>query len=168
MLIQFRKSLLVLFSVALLLLTSCTSTPPSRYDAVQQQSTQKGATSVVKESSSGGTFNKFFPSEQDGYKRVYTQEKKGFAEAKLSKEGKEVAVMAISDTMNTPTARAKFASSTEKIAGYPAVTQGSTGTAVLVGNRFQVKVLSRDPSFSADDRASWLQKFNLSGLANIK
>jgi len=153
--------------VALLLLTSCASAPPSRYQAVQKESTQKGASAVVRESQSGGSFNRFFPPEQDGYKRIYTQEKKGFAEAKLSKEGKELAVMSISDTLNLPTAKAKFANSAQKIAGYPAVEQGSTATALLVGDRYQVKVLSRNPSFTAADRASWLERFKLSELAKL-
>jgi hypothetical protein len=166
--LQFRKFFLVFCSVTLLLLTACHSAPPSRYDTVQQESTQRGATAVVRESSSGGSFNRFFPSAADGYKRVYTQEKKGFAEAKLSKDGKQVAVMSISDTLNTPTARDKFASSTSNIAGYPAVEQGKTGTALLVADRFQVKVLSRDPSFTPEDRTSWLERFKLNELAGIK
>ncbi len=168
MLVQFRKSLLVFFSIALLLLTSCSSAPPSRYQAVQQESTQRGATAVVRESATGGSFNRFFPPEQNGYTRIYTQEKKGFAEAKLKREGKDVAVMAISDTLNTPTAKAKFTNSTDKIAGYPAVSQGATGTAILVADRFQVKVLSRDPSFSSQDRSAWLERFKLSELARLK
>jgi hypothetical protein len=168
MLVQARKYLFVFFSIALLLLTSCSSAPPSRYDAVQKQSTERGATAVVRESAKGGSFNRFFPAEQDGYTRVYTQEKKGFAEAKLKKEGKEVAVMAISDTLNTPTARDKFTSSTSRIAGYPAVEQGKTGTALLVADRFQVKVLSRDPAFGPEDRTSWLERFKLSELSQLK
>lgn len=76
--------------------------------------------------------------------------------------------MSISDTLNNPTAKAKFASSTLKIANYPALEQGKTGTALLVGDRYQVKVLSRDPSFSAEDRASWLERFKLNELARIK
>jgi hypothetical protein len=167
MLLQIRKSLLVFLSVALLLLTSCASAPPSRYQAVQQESSQKGATAVVRQSQSGGSFNRFFPPEQDGYKRIYTQEKKGFAEAKLIKGGKDLAVLAISDTLNTPTAKVKFANSTEKIAGYPAVQQGATATALLVGDRFQVKVLSRDSSFTSADRASWLERFKLNELAKL-
>ena len=167
MLLQIRKSLLVFFSVALLLLTSCASAPPSRYQAVQQESSKKGVTAVVKQSQSGGSFNRFFPPEQDGYKRIYTQEKKGFAEAKLSKGGKELAKLSISDTLNLPTAKAKFVNSTQKIAGYPAVEQGTTTTALLVGDRYQVKVLSRDTSFTSADRASWLERFKLSDLAKL-
>ncbi|WP_013322092.1 hypothetical protein [Gloeothece verrucosa] len=163
-----RRFLTVFVLAALLLITSCASQPPSRFEQAQQQSTQRGASAVVKESTSGGSFNKFFPQGGNGYQRVYTQEKKGFAEAKLKKDGKEVAVMAISDTLNNPTAIKKFEQSTEKIAGYPAVQQGSQATAILVNNRYQVKVLSRDPSFTREDRQDWLEKFNLNGLAQLK
>jgi hypothetical protein len=31
-----------------------------------------------------------------------------------------------------------------------------------------VKVLSKDPTFSASDREAWIQKFNLSGLSRLK
>jgi hypothetical protein len=53
------------------------------------------------------------------------------------------------------------------IAGYPAVEQGQNATAILVNDRFQVKVLSRDPAFTKDDRAAWIEKFDLAGLADL-
>jgi len=168
------KSLRKLVTVGLLSLllfvgiTACSPQPPSRFDQAQQESTQKGAKAVAKKSEQGSSFNKFFPKSGDGYDRVYTQEKKGFAEAKLKKEGKDLAVMAISDTLNTPTAAAKFQQSTTSIGGFPSVQQGSTATAVLVADRYQVKVLSRDPSFTASDRKTWLEKFDLKGLSRLK
>ncbi|MDJ0599751.1 MAG: hypothetical protein QNJ37_13025 [Crocosphaera sp.] len=168
MLFKMRQVFIVFCLSTLLLLTSCATQAPSRFEQAQQESTQRGSSAVVKESESGGSFNQFFPPSGSGYERVYTQEKKGFAEAKLKKDGKEVAVLAISDTLNNPTAASKFEKSTQTIEGYPAVSQGSTGTAVLVGDRFQVKVLSRDPSFSEGDRQAWLEKFDLNGLAKLK
>lgn len=168
MMTHLRRILTVFVLATLLLVTACSPEAPSRFQGAQQESTQRGASAVVKESTSGGTFNKFFPQGGDGYDRVYTQEKKGFAEAKLKKDGKEVAVMAISDTLNNPTAIQKFEQSQEKIAGYPAVQQGSQGTAILVSNRYQVKVLSRDPAFTQSDRQAWLEKFDLNGLARLK
>lgn len=153
----------------LLLVTACDSQPPSRYDQAQQDSTGRTATpAVVKESQSGGEFNKFFPKASGGFKTVPAQEKKGFAEYKLKKAGKDVAVMSISDILNNPSAAAKFKGSAKSIGGYPSVSQGSTGTAILVNDRYQVKVLSRDASFTAKDRETWLQKFNLSGLSRLK
>lgn len=161
----------------LLLVTSCATQAPSRWDQAQQESTQKPAQPTRTQDRAGaptgkavggGEFNKFFPSASGGYERVYTQEKQGFAEAKLKKGGKEVAVISISDTANNPSAAQKFQQSSQKIGGYPAVSQGSTGTAVLVANRYQVKVQSRDPSFTQSDREAWLQRFNLQGLARTR
>ncbi len=164
----FRQIITFLLLSSILLTTACTQQPPSRFESAQQESSQRGASAVVEESAAGGSFNKFFPPSQDGYERIYSQEKTGFAEAKLKKEGKEVAVMAISDTLNNPSATEKFNQSTLKIAGYPAVQRGGQATAVRVLIRYQVKVLSRDPSFSESDRQTWLAKFDLNGLANLK
>ena len=162
------RQVFVVFAVSLLLLTSCATQAPSRFEQAQQESSGRGSSAVVRESESGGSSNKFFPPSGGGYERVYTQEKKGFAEAKLKKNGKEMAVLAISDILNNPSAAKKFEKSSQKIGGYPAVSQGKTGTAVLVGDRFQVKVLSRDSSFSEGDRQAWLEKFDLKGLSKLK
>ncbi|MDJ0577243.1 MAG: hypothetical protein QNJ65_19055 [Xenococcaceae cyanobacterium MO_234.B1] len=165
--VRLRQILFTYLLVTILLVTACTSQPPSRFDQAQQDSTSRGATAVVKESESGGSFNRYFPEPDSGYQRVYTQEKKGFAEAKLKQAGKEIAVMAISDTINNPSAVNKFKNSTETIAGYPAVNQGSNATAILVKDRFQVKVLSRDPSFTESDRKALLSQFDLNGLSQL-
>ncbi|HEY9636381.1 MAG TPA: hypothetical protein V6D14_23455 [Coleofasciculaceae cyanobacterium] len=167
--LHLRKILVPLFLSLLLLVTSCAQQPPSRFDQAQQQSSQKkSGQAVVKDSTQGSEFNKFFPKPGNGYERVYTQEKKGFAEAKLKKGGKDVAMLAVSDIKNTPSAAAKYQQSTKKISGYPAATLGSTQTSVLVNDRYQVKVISRDPSFTATEREAWLQKFDLNGLARLK
>ena len=115
----------------------------------------------------GGSFNKFFPAASDGYTTVASQEKEGFAEYKLKKDGKEMAMLSVSDTAANPEAAQKFQGSNRTIGGYPAVEQGSAATAVLVDNRFQVKVLSRSPLFTKNDRETWLQKFNLPGIAGL-
>ena len=162
-----RKTLVTFLVGVLLLIASCTKQPPSRFDRAQQDSRAKGSTAVVKESESGGSFNRYFPRAGNGYQRVYSQEKKGFAEAKLKKDGKEVAVMAISDTLNNPAAKNKFGSSQEMIGGYPAVSQGSKSTVLLVDDRYQVKVSSRDASFTESDRKDWLSKFDLKGLSRL-
>lgn len=153
----------------LLLVSSCAAETPSRYDPAQKQSTGRNAApAVVKESTQGGEFNKFFPKSGGGYQVVAAQEKKGFAEYKVNKDGKNVAMLSVSDTTNNPTARQKFQSSSQRIGGYPAVDQGANATAVLVDNRYQVKVQSRDPSFTKSDREAWIQKFNLGGIAALK
>lgn len=166
--INWRRIFGISLAGVLFLVTACTSAPPSRFDQAQQESTSRGSSAVVRESASGGSFNRFFPRSSSGYKVTFSQEKKGFAEAKLKKDGKDVAVMAISDTLNNPAATKKFQNSSNSLKGYPAVSQGKTGTAVLVGNRFQVKVLSRNSAFSESDRVNWLKKFDLSGLSRLK
>jgi hypothetical protein len=164
------KILAPLLLSLLLLVTSCAKQPPSRFDQAQQQSSQqKSGQAVAKDSTQGSEFNKFFPKGGSGYDRVFTQEKKGFAQAKLKQGGKDVAVLSVSDIgKNNPTALAKYENSTKKIAGYPAATIGNSQTSVLVSNRYQVTVASRDPSFTASDREAWIQKFDLSGLARLK
>jgi len=122
---------------------------------------------VAKAALPGSTFNVFFPEVGDGFERIYTQEKDGFAEAKLKQEGQDIAKFAISDTISTPAAAQKFTDANDTIAGYPAVTVGSKQTAILVNERFQVKVISVADNFTADDRRDWLQKFDLTGLATL-
>jgi hypothetical protein len=154
----------LLLSVVLLT-TGCSPKAPGRFDQAQKESTQQKA--VAKTATQGSEFNKFFPKASDGYQGVYTQEKKGFANLKLKKGGKDIALLSISDTTSTPNAAAKFSKSTKKIGGYPAIEVGKTQTAILVG-KYQVKAISSNPSFTVSDRADWLEKFNLNGLARLK
>lgn len=151
-----------------LVVGACAPKPPSRYEQVQKETAQKGSTAVSKEAVNGSQFNKFFPRSANGYSVVPAQEKKGFAEHKVNRGGKNVAVLSINDTISNPAAAEKYQQSTTKIAGYPAVPQGQTGTGVLVGDRFQVKAQSRDPSFTEQDRVAWIQKFDLNGLSKLK
>ncbi|MBE8992732.1 hypothetical protein [Nostoc sp. LEGE 12450] len=162
-----RVAAALLLSV-LLLTTACSPKTPGRFDQAQKESTQqKRGQAVAKNATQGSEFNKFFPKASDGYQGVYTQEKKGFANLKLKKGGKDMALLSISDTTSTPNAAAKFSKSTKKIGGYPAIEVGKTQTAILVG-KYQVKAISSNPSFTASDRADWLEKFNLNALANLK
>jgi hypothetical protein len=116
----------------------------------------------------GGIFNKFFPQKTGNADIVFIQEKAGFAEAKLKISGKEAASLSIADIVGRSGAADKFKTGSMTIAGYPAAESGSQGTALLVKNRFQVQVRSKDDSFTADDRRQWLEKFNLRGLENLK
>jgi hypothetical protein len=162
---RLHKILAPLLLSLLLLVTSCASKAPSRFDQAQQASSQqKSGQAVVKDATQGANFNKFFPKGDDGYQRVYTQEKKGFAQAKLKKNGKDVATLSISDIKSTPDTANKYQLSTKKIAGYPAATVGNSQTSVLVNNRYQVTVRSTDPTF---DREAWLNKFDFDGLARL-
>ncbi|MEB3148620.1 MAG: hypothetical protein ACKO9I_11080 [Sphaerospermopsis kisseleviana] len=163
-----RRILASLLLCVLLLTTACAEKAPNRFDQAQQESTkQKSGQAVVKNATQGSKLNAFFPESDDDYDRVYTQEKKGFSEANLKKDGKVVAQLAISDTTSTPTVASKYANSTKKIEGYPAVETGKTQTSVLVG-KYQVKVISKDPLFNASDREDWIEKFDLDGLAKLK
>jgi hypothetical protein len=154
--------------LAIALFTSgCQAKEPSRFAEAQKESNKPGAVAVVKDATQGSQLNKFFPKPTAGYERVYSQEKKGFSEAKLKKDGKELAMLSISDTSSLPAAAAKYQNATEKISGFPAMTMGNTQTGVLVG-KYQVKILSRDPSFTAADRQQWISKFDLKGLSQLK
>ncbi|MCJ8281151.1 MAG: hypothetical protein MJK14_15045 [Rivularia sp. ALOHA_DT_140] len=165
---RMRRVFAALILSILLLTTACAQKAPGRFDQVQQESTQqKRGQAVAKDATQGSKFNKFFPAASDGYQRVFTQEKKGFAQAKLKKDGKEVAAISVNDTTSNPSAAAKFDKSSKTISGYPAIEKAKQ-TAVLVENRYQVKIISRDPAFTAADREAWLKKFNLSGLARVK
>lgn len=99
---------------------------------------------------------------------VPAQEKRGFAEYKLNQGGKTLAMLSISDTLGGEAAR-KYTGATERVAGrFPTVEQGRTATGALVADRFQVKVLSRDPGFDRADRVQWIGRFDLDGLARLK
>jgi hypothetical protein len=168
---NWRKALLpIVLSVVLLFSSACANKAPSRYAQTQKETSGRNApAAVAKNAEAGGSFNKFFPQGDSGYARVFSQEKKGFAEAKLNKGGKNVAVLSISDTSSNPIAAKKYEKSTTNLNSYPLVEEAPLkSTGVLVNKRFQVKVASRDPSFTAVDRKAWLGKFNLDGLSKLK
>ena len=166
--VRWIKPFIPIALVFLLFLTSCASAP-SKYDEVQQDTTGFNApAAVAKQAEKGGTFNQFFPEGEEEYSVVPSQEKQGFAEYKLKQDGKTLAMLSINDTISLPTAAAKYETAANTIAGYPAVQQGNTATGILVNGRYQVKVLSRDAAFSPEDRAAWIQKFDLQGLAQLE
>ncbi|VXD21838.1 conserved exported hypothetical protein [Planktothrix serta PCC 8927] len=160
--------ILIAFALAMSLFVSAcagtTSAPPQGNQSVSSPAKPAVAQKPV----SGGSFNKFFPKSQDGYNVVFTQEKTGFAEAKLNEGGQNVAMLSINDVANNPSAATKYKSSSQTIEGFPAVTQGTNTTAILVANRYQVKVQSRSASFGANNREEWIEKFDLNGLSRLK
>lgn len=162
---------LALGLACLMLLSACSqASAPSRWDTPQDAAPAvetPAATTAESEVLPGSSFNTFFPTEGDGYERIYTQEKSGFAEAKLKQGGTELAMLSVSDTAANPAATAKYQSSDRTIAGYPAKDIGSTATGILVGDRIQVKVLSRSDDFGPSDREAWLEKFDLAGLESL-
>lgn len=166
---DWRKAIAALLLSTLLLVAGCSRPDTSPYAQTQQETTERGAAPAVsREAEQGSSFNKFFPSSGQGYEVVFSQEKKGFAEAKLKQSGQDVAMLSISDTISLPQAAQKYAASTEKLAGFPVLEIGSTQTGVLVGDRYQVKVQSRSPDFTKEQRRAWLQKFNLTALSQLK
>lgn len=168
MISRWLKSVLPLLLVCLLTVTACSSSP-SKYDEVQQDTTGSQAPAAVeKGAESGGTFNQFFPDSTGEFKVVPSQEKKGFAEYKLKRDGETLAMLTINDTISLPAAAKKYEGVSNTVAGYPTVEQGNTATGLLVNGRYQVKVLSRNDSFTASDRAAWLEKFDLDGLSNLE
>lgn len=164
---NWRRGVVAVMLAIALLITGCQPKTQSQFSEAQRESNKPGVVAVSKEATQGSQFNKYFPKPGAGYERVYSQEKKGFAEAKLKKDGKELAMLSISDTSSLPAAAAKYQNSPEKINGFPAMTMGNTQTGVLVG-KYQVKVLSRDPSFTKEEREKWISKFDLRGLSQLK
>jgi hypothetical protein len=166
---HWRKVFIPVLLCLLLTITACTPKASSPYSEIQKETSRRGApAAVAKTAEQGATFNQFFPNGTRGYEVIPTQEKKGFAEYKVLKDGKTVAMLSISDTSSIPAATAKYRSSDLKIANYPAADQGTNATGLLINDRYQIKVLSRDSSFTRDDRIAWLQKFDLRGLAKLK
>ncbi|NEQ48991.1 MAG: hypothetical protein F6K11_02500 [Leptolyngbya sp. SIO3F4] len=148
-------------------LTQLTASQPADNAKWEQIEEQTPVVDVDKSTViNGSEFNKFFPI-ADGYERVYTQEKDGFAEAKLNQDGNTLAMLSVSDTASNPSATTKYQSSERSLSGYPLAEVGSTASSLLVADRLQVKVLSRDADFTAADREAWLEKFDLAGLAKL-
>jgi hypothetical protein len=116
----------------------------------------------------GTAFNRLFPAAAPGEELVFSQEKRGFSEARLKRSGELVALLAISDTTTAPEARDKFAAATNSLAGWPLVEQGSQASAVLVGGRFQVKVISQGVGLDAQARHELLESFDLKALAAVR
>lgn len=141
---------------------SAPAPPPDRVGAAPPSSSGGS-----QKATAGSSFNKLFPNSGGGYERVFTQEKSGYAQADLMSGGKKLATLSISDTNANPSARSKFQSAGKQIAGCPAAEVGSGATAILVNNRYQVQIRSNAPTFSAQDREAWLQKFNLAGIAGL-
>lgn len=150
------RRLLLLFLIAIMpLAISC------------QPIANLGGNGIAVKPLAGGEFNQFFPKDDGDYNVIYTQEKEGFAQAQLNFQGREVATLSVSDTANNPAALEKFQSADSEIAGYPTATVGALGTAILVAERFQVQVRAKDASFGSDQRAAWIEQFDLDGLATL-
>ncbi|MBK8258903.1 MAG: hypothetical protein IPK82_40370 [Polyangiaceae bacterium] len=141
------------------LLTGC-GKEPSRWDQAATQTVSAAAAPKVE----GAKLNAFFPADgTDGMSRVFSQEKDGFVEAKLKKDGQDVATLSISDASADEGVKSKFASASDKVGDHPLVTVGKNQSAVLVANKYQVKVSSQ--TLDPDARKALLSKFDLAGLS---
>lgn len=116
----------------------------------------------------GTAFNRLFPEPEDGDQLVFTQEKRGFSEARLKHGGKVKALLAISDVTTAPEARRKFETSQSRLQGWPLVEQGPQATALLVADRFQIKVIGQGEGLEAAQRQALIGRFNLRGLAALQ
>lgn len=116
----------------------------------------------------GTAFNRLFPEPEDGDQLVFTQEKRGFSEARLKHDGQVKALLAISDVTTAPEARKKFETSQSQLQGWPLVEQGPQATALLVADRFQVKVIGQGDGLEAEQRQALIGRFNLRGLAALQ
>jgi hypothetical protein len=169
--VDWRKVLIPIVLSLVLFIPGCFQKEPSKFAQAQKDTTARGAEkAVAKDATQGSEFNKFFPADADGYDRVFSQEKKGFAEAKLNKGGKNVATLSINDTSSPGLAAAanKYQKSTEKLGAFPLLVEPIPKSTGVLVKKFQVKVTSKDPSFTADNRMTWLKKFNLDGLSKLK
>jgi len=115
----------------------------------------------------GSEFNKFFPAQTGNDDRVAKQEKQGFAQYSLRRDGVEIAQFSITDLRSNPQAAEKFEQPDMTIEGYPAKKDGANGTTLLAGQRFQVKVRSPGGQLNEADRIAWLKKFDLAGIAAL-
>jgi len=115
----------------------------------------------------GTAFNRLFPQPGPGEQLVFTQEKRGFSEARLKQGDQTRALLAISDTISAPSARDKFAASSERLQGWPLAEQGGQASALLVADRFQVKVIGQGAGLDAQQRHDLLAAFQLQKLAAL-
>jgi hypothetical protein len=116
----------------------------------------------------GTAFNRLFPKPELGEQLVFTQEKRGFSEARLKQGDQVKALLAISDVITAPSARTKFAASETLLQGWPLVEQGTQASALLVADRFQVKVIGQGAGLDVEQRHELLEQFNLRGLAALQ
>ena len=166
-----RPLSVALFAAALSLsLAGCGEDPDyERWEATQEESSADGAVAVANadDATDAGEFNQFFPPQADGFDRVFTQEKGGTAIADYEMDEEVMVTLSVTDLTTNPAALNKYETPEFDIDGYPAVTQGSKTTALLVNDRYQVKASGKSDAVSADDRVAWLEKFDLAGLAAL-
>jgi hypothetical protein len=116
----------------------------------------------------GPAFNRLFPKPQPGEELIFTQEKRGFSQARLKAGDSTKALLSISDVVTAPEARDKFSGSQQQLRSWPLVEQGPQASALLVADRFQVKVIGQGTGLDQEKRHELLSAFDLNGLAALQ
>ena len=116
----------------------------------------------------GSELNPFFPAQTGDVDRVAKQEKTGFSQYSYRRGGEEFSQLSITDLRSNPAAAEKFRQPDFDVAGHPGVGDGSKGSALLVGGRFQLKVRSPGGQLDAPERIDWLSKFDLDALSDFE
>lgn len=157
-----------LLLAALAALAGCSRDTPksTRWDEAGAAAASAPATTSSAPVLDTGSLDRFFPKDgEGGFGRTFSADKPGYAEAKLTKEGKDVGQLSISDAEHVAGAKEKFAAATEKLDGFPLVQVGKNQSSVLVKDRFQVKVSSATLDHAA--RQGILSHFDLKGLSAL-
>jgi hypothetical protein len=115
----------------------------------------------------GTAFNRLFPKPQTGEQLVFTQEKRGFSQARLKEGDATKALLSISDVITAPDSRDKFRAANQQLRSWPLVEQGPQASALLVADRFQVKVIGQGAGLDQEKRHELLGAFDLPGLAAL-
>lgn len=153
----------------LLVLACGGAAEPSRWEAIQEQTVEDEAApagaSVSDAAIEGSRLNAYFPASGDDGEVIFKQEKTGFAQALVTRDGAPHVTLSISDTRSNPSARDKFADAAGAVGGFPMVHVGSRSTSALVADRFQVQVRAEADGVDPAARAAWLERFDLGGLA---
>lgn len=164
---QRRNHWLLYLTWAIVAISGCQQRPPDRWESAQAESS-RSPEAVSSEAVEGSQFNRFFPQVEAPWDIVFKQEKTGFAQASLHFEGREVAVLSVSDTRNNPEAADKFKNSQRNLEGMPVATIGEQATAILVNDRFQIQVRSMDPVIGPQERDEWLTRFDWQAIGRIQ
>ena len=115
----------------------------------------------------GLAFNRLFPKPQPGEELIFTQEKRGFSQARLKEGDSTKALLSISDVLTAPEARDKFNGASQQLRSWPLVEQGPQASALLVADRFQVKVIGQGSGLDQEKRHELLEAFDLPGVAAL-
>jgi hypothetical protein len=135
-----------------LFVAGCYRIEDTRWTAAQKQT----GPAVAKEAVAGSKLNKFFPKAEGEWDVVFRQEKQGVSEAALTKGGKDMATLAIFDTVSDASVADEYKEAKDKLDAHPMLAKGNLGTAILVADRYQVTVRTVV--------GAWLQRGGPQGL----